>query len=151
MILVHLWNHRTHTHHTPPSSISAWDLGHSDILRSPKNFQKVFVLGKWDFTWIQSQHPSTKHVCYWSMQSLPIEVCSFQGSDHLLEHCEYSQLLRLHSSQTLQLIWQTMLPHLGDKYGKDILAFWQALSFYVPIFFCQGFQYHNKCQPIPYF
>lgn len=42
------------------------------------------------------------------------------------------------AARSLYLIWQTMLSHLGDKYGKDILSFWQALRFYVPIFFVKA-------------
>lgn len=146
-IRVHLWSHINHIN---PSSFSTRALVYCGILKFPEVFQKVFVLGKWKCTWFQRQYSSTQSACHCTAQSAPVETSSLPGSEDILWNLQVFPTSAA-VQQILHLIWQTMLSHLGDKYGKDILSFWQALRFYVPIFFCQGFQYRNKCQPIPYF
>ena len=133
-IWAHLWSHMNHIN---PSSFSTRALVYCGILKFPGVFQKVFVLGKREFTWVQGQCSSTQSACHCTAQSATVKTSSLQGSEDILRNLPVFPTSAA-IQQILHLIWQTTLSHLGDKYGKDILSFWQALRSYVPIFFVKA-------------
>lgn len=136
--------HREHEKATDPSSKPSNCQDMSTFMKSYKSHKPFFIFYKSSGLLWHTQVPRSfsEGICVREVRMYMDPEPVFQHPVCMPLHCPICTRGNIQSSrsedilrnlrvfptsaavqQILHLIWQTMLSHLGDKYGKDILSF----------------------------